>query len=239
MSESEGAEALAGLLLGAVASLKAGKPDAALDALAALFADPGFDSATDLEDVKARAASLRAQALLALARPGEAWSWNERALRAARALGDSEGMIALNEQHEAIRSALSVVAQQTRALEHSHRLAGLSIDQILIGLGSGRERADALVKKANAELEAGRPASAESAARRAVEEAVLASALPEEVFARISLARAAPTEAASQLLAAWRRAERADEFNLVTAVAGACELLGVRLPALVGPDGNG
>jgi hypothetical protein len=224
------------LLLAAVAALRAGRPEAALDALVLLFADPAFEAATDLDDAKARAASLRAQALLQLGRPAEAWTWNEQALRLARALGDEAGLAELRAQHEEIRSALTVVAQQNAAAEHNRRLAGLSVDQILLGLGSGAERADALAKKANAEVDVGRAAEAAVIARRAIEEAVMASVVREEVFARIALARAAPDEAPAQLLAAWRRAERESEFNLVTAVAGACEVLGVRLPSLVGPE---
>nr|MBA2319948.1 hypothetical protein [Deltaproteobacteria bacterium] len=202
-----------------------------------LFADPAFAAATDLDDVKARASSLYAQALLAAGRPAEAWRWSEGALRLAKSLGDEAGLAEIRTLHQSIREALTSAAQQRAAVEHGRRLAERSVEEILIGLGSAEERADALVKKANAEIDAGRPAEGAEIARRAVEEAASAAAIAPEVFARIAIARAAPAEAGAQLLAAWRRAERANEFNLVGAVARACELLGVRLPALVGPNG--
>lgn len=231
-------EALAELLLAGIAHLRADRADAAVETLRLVAEDREFAEAPELDDVRARTWSLYAQALLAAHRPGEAVRWSEAALRAARKLGDEVGILEIRTLHDRIREAITVAAKEKAAREQSARLAALTVDQVLAGLKDPIEQADALVKKAGAELDAGRPAVADDAASRALALAQLAGAVREEVFARIALSRARPQEAAVQLTAAWRRAERADEFNLVGTVARAAELASVRLPMLLGPSGE-
>jgi len=229
---------LAELLLAGLAHLRAGRAVDAADALRSLLLDPEFATATDVDDVKARAYGLYAQALLGAGAPTEAARACDDALRLARTLGDEAGLTELRALQAEIRDGVTTAAKARAAEAHAARLAGLTLEQILVGLASPAERADALVKKALADLDHGRPGDAEVAARRALTEAIAAERVTEEVHARLALARAARHEASAQLLAAWRRAERADEFNLVGAVARTAELLGVRLPTLVGPSGE-
>jgi tetratricopeptide (TPR) repeat protein len=227
---------LAELLLSGLAHLRAGRPDDAVQVLAAVAQDEVFAAAADLDDVQARAWSLYAQALMRAGKPKEALPWCERALRITRALGDEAGLAEVRALHTELREALTAEAADRKAREHSLRLAGLTVDQILVGLGSALDRADALIQKANAEIQAGHLREADPIARMALVEAVQGEGVREEVLARIAIATVAPEEARVELTAAWRRAERAGEFNLVSAVARAAELARVALPTLVGPE---
>jgi hypothetical protein len=92
------------------------------------------------------------------------------------------------------------------------------------------------VRKANAELDAGRAESAVEIAGEALRLGAELDDVRTRVLARMTLARARPEDASEQLRLAWSEAERADEFNLVGAVARAAELGGVQLPVQVGPD---
>ena len=236
--QNDTSEALAELTLAGIGHLRAGRAEEAIETLRLVAEDPEFAIAPELDDVRARVWSLYAQALLTGNRPAEAVHWSQCSLRIARALGDEAGILEIRHLHEQIREAISVGAKESAAREHNLRLSGLTVEQVIAGISSPVEQADALIKKANADLDAGKTEQAAQIAARALEIATSVGSVREEVFAGIVLARIHPTEAASFLTAAWRRAERADEFNLVGTVARAAELACVRLPTLLGPSGG-
>lgn len=198
--------------------------------------DPDLEAHADLQDVRARVLSMHAQGLLRLGRIAEA---NHQVRAAMRILRDLEDESGLNEVRALSTQIFQAGLEQRQRADRRRKLAELAeqpLEQIVAGL-EGAELAERLVERADAELLADRPLEAQRSAEQALNTAVAAQALREEVLARIALARCVPDRATEELTAAWSRAEKADEFNLVSLVANAAEALGVRLPRLQGPTG--
>jgi len=222
-------------ILAGIEALREGRPAEAAEALRQVAEDRDFAAAEDLPDVRARVFSLLAQALLEADRPREAEPWARRALSATEALGDEQGALQIRALHQRIFAAATDALRAEQAARQAATLAATPLEEVLAGLDTDAARAPALVAKANAEVDAGRAESGAEIARAALRAARAAEILREEVLARLTLARALPAEAEVHLQAAWARAEAADEFNLVGAVARAAELAGVKLGVLEGP----
>lgn len=208
----------------------------AVSALQDVASDPELAQAADLEDVRLRACTLLAQALIAADQPGPAGPWLDEADRLLAKLDDANGRAVVQQLRRQRTDRL--MAQAARA-KHAAQLAELANtpEHVIRARAFTPEMLqDLLVQKANAEIEAGRPEEGGRLAQEALELAIEQDTVRGEVLARLSLARALPETAQEQLYLAWSRAERANEFNLVGAVARAAELQGVALPTLQGPD---
>jgi tetratricopeptide (TPR) repeat protein len=206
---------LGGRLAEGLAALKAGRPADAIGALSEVCA--GLRDAPELRDVRARALSLLAQALLGVGRPSEALAPADAALRLARELHDTEGVAEI----EAIRGELVEAAVRAAARPPARPLTV--------------ER-EALLHEAGVAVEAGRIEEAIGCATRALTLAREVGDVRVEVLARLVLARATPAHAAQELIVAHSLADERDEFTLVGVVARTATLLGVRLPSAQGPD---
>ena len=95
-------------------------------------------------------------------------------------------------------------------------------------------RLDVLIRKANADADAGRPEDALPIAQQALSEAQVEQDPRLEVLARLTIARVSPELAEVEVLAAYQCADRSGETGLITAVAKAASLHGVELPTAPG-----
>lgn len=223
-------------MLSGVEALRAGRHEEAVAALLEVASDPELAAADDLRDVRARACTMLAQALIAAGDPDASGTWLDEAERLLAAVGDAAGLAEVRGLRRERGDALTDRARKAQAKQRLAELARIPLDELRGRASSPAMLQDLLVQKANAEVEAGRSDEAASVAREAVALAVELDSVRGEVLARLSLARAAPATATDELTAAWRRAERANEFNLVGAVARAATLAGVELPVLHGPQ---
>ncbi|HHO52993.1 MAG TPA: hypothetical protein ENK18_19480 [Deltaproteobacteria bacterium] len=229
---ADAAEHLAGLLLEGLEHLRHGRAAEALGPLQEVCGAPELARAGDLEDVRARAHALLAQALLESDRPLEAAQQLEEAQRLAVHDIDLGGRRALAELGARIEATItSRREQQARAA----RLSELSVEQLETRVRDPVGRVDVLIRKVNAEIDVGRSEVAAELARRVVRGAVALGDPRLEVLARLSLARADPGRATIELQRALARADRANEPNLVTAVVRSAELHGIAPETLEGP----
>lgn len=233
---SDRTEHLARRLLHGVETLRARRFVEACEALLEVASAPDLAAAADLVDVRARATTLLAQAMLGAGDLDAALPWLDEAERLLGGLGDRDGLAEVRALRRQRDDALADRARKAQAAERLARLAETPLDALRARAPSPHALLELLVQKANAEVEAGRPDAAAAIAREGLDLALRLDSVRGEVLARLTLARAEPSSAAEQLEQAWRRAERADEFNLVGAVARAAELAGVALPTLHGPD---
>ncbi len=239
MSEAGGrTELLSALLLDGVRALRSGDAAAAIEPLLEVCSDPDLQRAEDLQDIRARARSLLAQALLEVGRADDALPHAEQALALARTLGDPQGLRAIEELRGRVHQALHDARREADNRARSERLAHTPIAEIEARVRDPLALVEVLVRKANAEADAGRLVEALDIAQRALGGALASGDVRLEVLARLSVARAAPERAREQLEVAHARASEAHEFNLVTAVARAAEAHGVEVGLLRGPGGG-
>ena len=127
MNEPSPEDRLAQTLLGAVESLRSGRAAAAVPALTEVCADPSLAAAADLVDVRARAHSLLAQALLESGQPADARRPLSVAERLAIELGDREALQTLAELRGQIGAAETANAERAHRARQSARLAEMSL----------------------------------------------------------------------------------------------------------------
>ncbi len=202
----------------------------------------------ELEDVLARAASLLAQARLETSDAVGARSAAQIAMRALRSLGDASGMAEVRALDERIAAELDRERRAVLARARSAPLADKSLQDVLSELQAARAtdllQADQLLRHAQALQMHDRHSEALESAEAAIQAADRATAIREQVLARITAAEAcialASPEQASRAEVALRNAlvlaDRADETTLIGLVARAAELAGVALPAQHGPQ---
>ncbi len=172
-------------------------------------------SLTELTPAEAaRAHAWRGQALRALGRPEEGARAVIEAIRAARAMGDTEGVSALRALHAEL--AASVAAGQAAE-------AGRRADAALVDTPDDSLDADTLLRKAGALHDAGRIAESARCLALAGERATS----PRDAVL-VHLARARLSQDPAEVHAAHRIAEASDDQNLLTAVAHAARALGIR-----------
>ncbi len=162
----------------------------------------------------ARTHAWRGQALRALGRPAEGARAVIEALRAARAIGDADGVAALR----ALHGELAASAAAAEAAESGRRA-----DAALLDARDADLDADKLLRKAGALHDAGRTVESSACLHLAAERA---STPREAVLVR--LARARLTRDPGEIHAAHALAEASNDQNLLTAVAHAARALGVR-----------
>lgn len=213
-----------------IAALQAEDWSTAIAALHDVTADPDLAAASDLADVRARACSLHAQALLESGRPHDAERPCREAIRILRGLRDRAGLTEVRALQDRIVKAIAHDAEQAQRLAEMQRVAATPLDALLAGASSTHERIEVLVRKAHAHADTGEPAAGMTVARQAVEEADAAGDVRQRVLARIAWSRTSPDEASAILVQAASLAGDAEEFNLVATVARAAEVAGVTLP---------
>ncbi len=233
------AEALATALQRGLAAMRSGDPAAAAPYFRQVCTDPEMIAADDLADVRARAASVLAAALLAIDAVDEASFWCDEALRLARATDDASGVAELRDLASDIAAARHGRDTRQQLLAEGRALAARPLEELLAATRSPLERADVLQARANAELIAERPSEARRRAEEAIDIAQQAGgddALRIITSARITIARAYPAEAHDALQRAWQDAADAGEHNLITAIARAAHDLGATIGVLTGPE---
>lgn len=215
------------MLARGVRALQEGRPAEAVPLLVAVCDDPEFAAATDLVDIRARASSLCAEALLLVGRPAEAMVRAESALVAARRTGDTDGVDQIERLRERIRAALGSPADGV--LPAGDAGVTLTIAEIEARFHDLGARAEWLLRKAATDARDGRGSDALDAANRAIEAAP--GSVRIGVLGRLVIARVDPVRAPAELQAALDLARDASEFTLVGAVVRAAELAGIPLDA--------
>ncbi|MCB9685084.1 MAG: hypothetical protein H6738_07325 [Alphaproteobacteria bacterium] len=222
------ADRLASTLLDGVAALREGRHAEAVARLRAVCDDRELMAAPDLADVRARALSLLAQALLHAGELREAEGRADAALRLVRTVGDTEGIVEITDLLTEIRERAT--KSQGADASMRERMLSASLEDLSKTRDPGM-RAEALLQKATAELGAGNTANALLAARAAWETAGAIGRDRVVVLARLCAAHADPTTAEEHLGEAWAVADASPEAEqLLGPVARAAELLRLALP---------
>jgi len=221
-----------------VDALRAQRPDTALLHLRAVVDDPRLVEATDLADVRARALTLLAQALLDLDDHAVLDEVERRLDQSAAIDPAPEPHAALAELRDRLAAARSRALEATASAARTERLADADIEPWLQRITDPDRRCDLLVQKAQAELTRGRLEEGRRMAQRALDMAPHVTLRP-QVMALLTVARANPDGAAGYIFEALRLADEASEPTLVGTVAKTAELLQVALPVQVGPATGG
>ncbi|MCB9663494.1 MAG: hypothetical protein H6732_05260 [Alphaproteobacteria bacterium] len=222
-------------LAAGLAALRGGRWSEAEALLAPVVDDADLAEAADLADLRARALSWHAQALLELGRLREAETRCREALRLLRRLGDATGTAEVRRLQDRVVGLLAHDAEQAQRRQEQARIAATPLADLLLTAEGPAARAAVHVKKALALLDGGEVAEATPLARRALALAREGADVTWEVHAQVAVARCHPAEALDALVAAHRVAADADEFNLVAVIARAAEELQVALPSEPGP----
>lgn len=200
-----------------VRALRHGRHADALSTLDAALASPLPP------DLEGRARGMRAQALFALGRLNDAKLEVRHAMRVARALQDQTGLDQLRGLNGQIYAALAAEAEQARLRAESAAQDTLTLDQLLAAATTDDERAHAWVLKA-------RTAPDTAWVQGALERVDgLACGVKPRVILRLELAERDPERRAHWLEQARALADRAEEFQLLAAVAQTARRLGVQL----------
>lgn len=221
-------------LLEGVAHLREGRTEAAVSPLTEVCDDEALANAPEMLDVRTRAHTLLVQALLDLGRPAEARPRLATAEQLVASLDDPEGKRVLADLRGQIGAAEAAIASEAHRERQSRHLASLSLDEVVARVRDPNALVDVLIRKANADADAGRPDDALPVAERALRAALDANDPRLEVLARLSIARVAPDRAGGEVRAALACADKSGETGLITAVAKAADLHGVALPSQPG-----
>jgi tetratricopeptide (TPR) repeat protein len=219
----------------ALAALRSGQPQAAVDHLAPIVEAPELDD-PEMLDVRARLCSLYAQALLQAGDAKTASIWVRKALRAASTLKDAAGLLEVRAlQGEIVGALADAEAARRRAVEREH-IAETSLEDLLAIATTPEDRAAVLAKKASSLAGLGSHAQAADLYDQSMRIADQHGILREQVFARLGMAAVHP-DAAVWVQQAQRLAEAASEYTLLSTIAREADRLGVSLPAIDGPSG--
>lgn len=210
-AEEDETTRIARMLADGVTALKSGRFDEAAQLLGAVCDAPSFAAATDLLDVRGRASSLCAEALLLAGHPEQAMPRIDAALALARRAGDIEGISEVERLQERIRRAPRPSAQRIPQLPPT----------------AATDPAERLLQEAAAALDAGQRERAQSAADRAI--AIAADRPRIAVIGRILRAKAEPSSASRELNEAAALARSASEPTLLALVIKTAELLSIAL----------
>ncbi len=233
---------LAAELAAGIRALERGEAAEALRHLEAVVASEALAAAEDLQDIRARALSLHAQAALAVGELATADGSVIEALRLLRGLGDERGRQQVRALQGEIVGAIARERADAAQRAQERVVAATPVGVLLRGLTDPAARAEAFVKKSQAELAAGDAPHARELADLGLRAALSTDDVRHEVVARLALARAAASAgdaetATREVRAAWRRAERASEPQLTGMAGRTARHLSVSLPVLRGPTG--
>ena len=218
---------VATILSTAFGALRAGEHARVLELLQALPAELAPAQ-------RGRSEAWRAQALRALGRVEEADRAVVEAIRSAKAAGDVEGVRQLRELQASVVASLAAKRHADSARAADLALLDRPDAELLAGVEGPEARADLLLRRASARIDAGRLEDALGDVQRAGEEA-LAAGVPRPrvlvLLARARLARARGEEPGGHVREAHALADASDDMNLITAVAQAARATGVKLEA--------
>lgn len=187
-------------------------------------------------DIRARACSLYAQALLESGRPHDAEGPCREAIRLLRKLRDKPGLDEVRALQDRIVQAIAHDAEQASRLERMRVVAQTPLEALLADAPTSSARVEAMLQKAHAYADLDQRLDALPVAERAVAEADALAEVRQQVLARIALARACDADrAVAVLVQASELAGDAREFNLIATIARAAEVAGLTLPADPGP----
>lgn len=233
MDDHEPADDLALRLARGVGALRAGRCEDAIADLSAVAV--ALEAVPDMADIRARACSLWAQALLDAGRPREADGPCREALGLLRRLRDREGMEQVRGLQDRVVKAIAALGEDEERQREERRVADTPIAELLASAPTAGERAAAYVRKAQAMLAGGREDEAMDLAAAGLDVARAHGDVVWEVFARLVLARLDADLAARHLSMAHERAASCGEWNLVSTIAQTAEALGAPLPMEPGP----
>ena len=235
MSDQPTDDGLPGQVLLGVSALRAGRPRKAVDALLPVAEDAELAADETLRDIYARVCSLLAQSYIESGRPEASLRWIRQAMRQLRTLDDKDGIGQVKALQDQAVAALAERTEWAGAHEHQ-QVAATPMATLLDAARTPDERADAYLKKAGAELSLRQLDRARSYAQEALQIGETEGSARAHVFALLMLARIEPDGAEPHLLQALARADEANEFNLVSAIATAARHAGVELPSIEGPQ---
>lgn len=220
---------IADALTAGVTALREGRPTDAVPRL--VEALEGLEGNEDLEDFTARAASLLAQARLAIGDLAGARQAAHQAMRILRRHQDQAGLDEVRSLDEQIGAALEAQKRALVARAKAESAAAQTADALEAMATTPYARADALLQHTDALRRVEEPERAVHSATRAAFWADAAGAVRERVLARLALAELGQ-DPELQLAEAGAIADAANETTLVGLVAKACELLGIALKPL-------
>ncbi len=222
-----------------VEALRAERWHDALTPLRQVATSPDLATAEGLGDVRARACSLYAQALLECGRARDAEAPCREALRLLRGLRDKAGIDAVRALQDRIVRAIAHDAEQAVRAQEMATVSATPLATLLDRATTPTMRVEAMMRKAHALADHPDQASEDdgtAVSAMAVREADVLGDVRLRVLSRIAASRhAAPDDAASWLEDAARLAGDAEEFNLVATIARAAEVQGVALAKHPGP----
>lgn len=219
-----------------VATLRSGRAAEAVSDLAAVAESAELAAAPELQDVRAAALSLLAQALLESGDAVAAERPCRNAVGIVRRLGEVEALVEVRSLQDRIVKAIAERREQDEREAEALRVASTPLAELLAEAQTPPERASIMVRKATAMLDRGEDLDgATDLAFHALDVARAAGDITWEVFARTALARCDEAHAEDHLRAAMRVATDAGEFNLVSTLVRTAELVGLTLPTEVGP----
>ena len=222
--------AVASALADGVRALREGRPADAVPLLVRVADDRALAASPELRDVRARALSLCAEALLLAGRTGEAVLRAQAAVVAARAAGDVDGVDQVERLQQRIARAAPAEDPAPRLTDRERttlRAAPLEGVDAVYGGAPAELRADWLLRRATVAVEDGDLALGEAAVGRALVEG---RDLPRVVvLGALLLARIRPGDAGALLQSALDAARSAQAHTLVGAVVREAGLAGVEL----------
>jgi hypothetical protein len=216
-------------LAAGVQALKEGEPAKAATFLRDVFEDDLFAQDPDLRDLYARTCSLYAQALLWSGQPAQARRPLRIALDLLAELRDTEGTHQVKALESQVAEAITRDFEASAKRRELKAMTDRTLEDTLSTSTDPLIQADLALKWSNGALVAGRTDDAIRAARIAVELGTGLSDPRHEVLARIAWAYASSPEAQEQLELAHARADSANDFTLVGAVARAASELSILL----------
>lgn len=225
---------LAELLGEGVEALRDGRPTEAAAALRQVVDNPDFQAHPELADVRARAASLLAQALLETDEVGPADRYARLALDALESFPDPAGTAQIEALRREIMGRALELRRETDQKARRERLRKVSIPDLLKAAANDVEAARMLIERATADHEAGETETAARLASRARNLADGAGELKEQVLTRLLLAQVDPGQRLAALKSAYQLALTADEPGLITGVARTADQVGIPHSALDG-----
>jgi hypothetical protein len=226
---------LAERLAQGVSALREGRPADAATRLREVVDHPDFRAAPDLLDLRARAASLLAQALLATDEVGPADRYAREALEAVEELGDSEGIAQIHALRQEIMGRALALRNERERHARRARLRTVSIEELLGSTVDPCERVGLLIERASAASEAGDDTEARELAERATAMADREATVKEQVLSRLLVAQVMADKRLDALRSAYRLALAANEPGLITGIAQTAAQVGIPHSTIDGP----
>lgn len=189
--------------------------------------EPSFIEHPELQDLRARACSLLAQALLATDELGPADRFARQAVEILEELEDKQG---LAEVEALRRDILSSAVEQRRVADQRARRARLlavPIDELIADAADDAEASRMLMERATAEHDAGNSSAAAVLANRARNLADESGSVKEQVLTRLLVAQVDAEQRLAALRGAYHIALAADQTALIGGVARTAEQLDI------------